>query len=342
MDGKASQIGYQRLREIMTEAIIAIKSEVPSDLDLDSDNDGNIDGLTIIIQGTPGVGWAAGPTWPHQASASSITETINGKRVREYNLMNEVSGKSITIHEFAHILGSPDLYTHPNNNETAVGNWDAMGDNAATVEFLMHLRHKYFNWIDTIPVITQSGTYTLNPTTSATNNVYRINSPYRYCSGNEYFLVEYRKKNSGKFNANYSQNNGLLITRINSNHRGNMTATKGNYEVYIYRPNGTQTTNGTIAEAAYSNEYQRTAINENTNPNGFLKNGSDGGLDISNIKINPDSTISFTVNIIVPTSPTELTFSTVTVAINFTGAKGGSTGFRVKKIILVICKPIKN
>ena len=172
----------------------------------------------------------------------------------------------------------------------------ANGGNAFPIPHpVMHLKHQYCKWIDTIPVIDQSGTYTLNPVTASTNNVYRINSPY---SDNEYFLLEYRRHIDERFGAGvkdfYPENNGLLIQRIISNTKGNFPP----FEVYIYRPEGTTTNHGNIAQAAYSDEYQRTAINDDyTNPTSFLWDGGKGGLDIYNIH-RVDSTIVFDVKIV--------------------------------------------
>ncbi len=53
------------------------------------------------------------------------------------------------------------------------------------------MKYKYAqgNWINDIPVISGSGTFTLNPLTSPENNAYKILSPY---SNTEFFIVEYR------------------------------------------------------------------------------------------------------------------------------------------------------
>lgn len=55
-----------------------------------------------------------------------------------------------------------------------------------------YMKYKYGNWIDSIPTLTQSGTYTLHALGSATNgNVcYKIPSNISY----QYFVLEYRKK----------------------------------------------------------------------------------------------------------------------------------------------------
>jgi len=295
--------------EILTEAISAIQSEIPATLDVDSDNDDWVDALTIIFQGnaTP-----SSALWPHAfrpAVSALTTETINGKRIRNFNVLLETfSDVGVAIHEMGHILGAPDFYTY--DAVQPVEYWDVMSHGNYVLphipHFTMHLKQKYFGWIENIPEITESGVYTLNPVSSATNNVFRVNSPYSY---NEYFLLEYRRHIDNRFGGNslqlaYPQNNGLMIYRVVPSVLGNLYSLMDDvpYEVYIYRPNGTTTVNGNISQALYSDEYQRTEINESTNPNGFLANGIDGALDIFEIQlINDGEQIQF--GIVIPPMP---------------------------------------
>ncbi|MDZ4122148.1 MAG: hypothetical protein U1C33_06975, partial [Candidatus Cloacimonadaceae bacterium] len=154
-----------------------------------------------------------------------------------------------------------------------------------------YMKWKYGGWIPAPTVIRAHQTYTLNPVTSSTNNVYRINSPN---STNEYFIVEYRKK-SGTYE-NQLPGSGLLIYRINSR-AGNGNASEPPDEVYIYRPNGTLTLTGDIESAHYSSQTGRTVINATTNPSPFLSNNNAGGLDIDQIG-SAGTTISFRLGII--------------------------------------------
>ena len=294
-EGPAQGEGYTREQEIISEAIASIKSEIPTDLDLDTDNDGRIDAIGIIFQGNA---QSNTPIWGHKAPNWAITETINGKQVGDYNVFPENDcSPGVMIHEFFHILGAFDLYEY--NQVNPVGYWDPMGyivNNPP--HFSMHTKLKYGKWLEEIPEITESGYYTLNPVTSPTNNVYKIASPY---AEQEHFIVEYRRSVEERFGAGlkpfYPEDNGLLIQKIATNSRGNLYSNDTvPFEVYIYRPNGTKTNAGDITKAAYSDEYSRTEINNNTNPRSFLHNGTQGGLDISEIQI-IDTTITFKVSI---------------------------------------------
>ena len=160
-----------------------------------------------------------------------------------------------------------------------------------------YMKYKYGGWISSIPSITTTGTYTLQPLTSANNNCYKI--PIKGSS--QYLVVEYRKKTTGTFD-NGLPGSGLIIYRINEIYWGNYYWGTGpggvEDEVYIFRPGGTTTAIGNIANAHFSNTVNRTSFCANTNPKCFTaSNGSCGGyFCIKNIQENSNSTLSFTVS----------------------------------------------
>ncbi len=154
-----------------------------------------------------------------------------------------------------------------------------------------YMKYLYGGWIDNIPVINQTGTYTLNPlSTSAANNSFIIPSPATH---NEYFLVEYRKREA--YDASLP-NDGMLVYRINSKLEGMGNADGPPDEVYVYRPGGSLTLNGTISSATFNADYGRTTMNDQTNPRSFLSDGSNGGINITNVT-SAGSTISFNATI---------------------------------------------
>jgi M6 family metalloprotease-like protein len=265
--------------------------QFPAGSTIDGDGDGYVDNICFIISGSP-TAWAT-LLWPHRWSLYSVSAYINGKRVYDYNFQLQAttfsSGVGVLCHEMFHSLGSPDLYHYTSNGINPVGRWDVMESNLNPPQhMLMHMKWKYGLWLATVPQITVSGTYTLNPSTSATNSCYKIASPN---SASQYFMVEYRKRTSTFENSIPGE--GLLVYRINTPLSGNASGPPD--EVYIYRPNGTNSVNGTINQANFSSNSGRTTINDSTNPSSFLADGSAGGLDISNVTA-VDSTISFTVD----------------------------------------------
>ena len=313
----------EKPREIACQALLYIKQFVPSDFNLDLNNDEYIDNITFIFS-------ASDNTKNHQSlwpyATNSLPQygvvTIHNKKSRWHNIMNEwgvrMTGNGgilepepsfplgepkggLIVHEMSHSLGVPDLYyLNFREKDGPVGLWDPMSTgNHYSTSMTAHIKYKYTSWIDDIPWITESGVYTLNPITSPTNNAFRIASPY---ASLEYFVVEYRNNSMGWMDANIPES-GLLVYRVKPLSKGNhhwIIQNQEDFEVYIFRPDGTyaypygEFTD--IYSATFSLESGRTAINHYTNPSPFVSNGYLGGLDISNIG-SAGNTISFTVNI---------------------------------------------
>jgi M6 family metalloprotease-like protein len=283
----------RRTREhtLLVNAVNAVSSQIPVGLNVDGDGDGYVDNVCFVIDGDVGA-WA-NLLWPHQWSLYTYTVNINGKRVYTYNfqLQNSMksSGVGVLCHEMFHSLGSPDLYHYSYDGLNPVYMWDLMEyDLNPPQHMTSYMKYKYGTWIASIPQITTAGTYSLYPLTWGSNNCYKIASPF---STTEYFVLEYRKKTT-IFESSLP-GEGLLVIRVNPAYTGNASGPPD--EVYIYRPNGTPTVNGTPASANYNSSVGRTAINDTTNPSSFLTNGGMGGLSISNVGAVGNS-ISFTVD----------------------------------------------
>lgn len=271
---------------------VNLNSPVPANIDLDYNNDGNVDNVVFIVRGGP-TAWST-LLWPHRWSLYTQNAFINGKRVYDFNFQLETSlnssGVGVLCHEMYHSLSAPDLYRYETTDITPVGPWDVMASNNNPPQYMSaFMRMKYGGWIEDIPWITESGTYTLNPLQSSENNAFRIHSQN---SSSEYFVVEFRKK-SGTFDGTLSKS-GMLIYRINPN-AGNGNAGGPPDEVYIYRPNGSPSNSGSLNEAVFGANYGRTEFNDQTNPYAFLQNGGLGGVNISEIS-SIGETMSFKVD----------------------------------------------
>ncbi|MDH7514427.1 MAG: M6 family metalloprotease domain-containing protein [Bacteroidota bacterium] len=282
-----------REENLIIRALEFIRPQVPDTLVLDADKDGVIDNMSFIISGQP-TAWAT-LLWPHMTTLGRQF-IINGARVGTYNLLIESffktgRGVDVICHEMFHSLGAPDLYHYSSNGLTPVGKWDIMESTINPPQHMgAYMKWKYGKWIPSIPEIRTAGVYTLSPLTSPTNNCFRIASPY---STTEYFVVEYRKRNTGLFD-NTIPGDGLLVYRINTLYRGNASGPPD--EVYLYRPGGSPTTNGQVDLAHFSREQNRTEINDGTNPSSFLTNGKKGGLNIHSIG-SAGPTISFEIGL---------------------------------------------
>jgi M6 family metalloprotease-like protein len=280
--------GYQRLSAMLKRATTYISSQVSASLNIDANSDGNIDNVVYILEGAVD-GWDD-VLWPFQDTAD-FNVSINSKKVATYNLqLDDELSASVLCHEMFHSLGAPDLY-HYNNYSVPVGPWDLMEDDA-NQNMTAYMKYKYGKWISLPAAIAQSGTYTLKPLggTDTTNICYKIASPN---STTEYFMLEYRNKTL-KYETELPAS-GVIIYRINTRYSGKGNEDGPPDELYIYRPGGTTSDDGTIDDAAFSQLFNRTSFSSSTNPSCFLNSGASGGISISNISVN-SATASFTYN----------------------------------------------
>ena len=298
--------GYQsdderREREfaLLERAVNYINSNypVPSDLNVDCNDDGFVDNVCFIIRG--GVGAWNSLLWPHQWELFDKEVYINGKRVWSFNfhLADATSyfNTSTMCHEMNHSLGAPDLYHYYyEKNLYQVGPWDLMHANATPPQHCgAYMKMKYGHWIDEIPEITEAGTYTLNPISSPTptNVAYKILTD----DPNQFYVLEYRDKSS-MFETSLP-GSGLLIYRINTSYHGNANynPNEGIYdEVYLFRPGASTTANGSLNKAHHSSNVNRSEFSAATSAYPFFTNGTiDRSIRIYNIT-NAGNTISFT------------------------------------------------
>jgi len=312
----------EREHQLLADAIAAISSEVPVNLPLDGDNDGRVDNVCFVIYGSP-TGWAS-LLWPHRWALYSRTVYLNGKRVYDYNFqLNSSLGVSVLCHEMFHSLGAPDLYRYTDKSITPIGSWDLMATNTTPPQHMgAYMKYKYGGWISSIPTIGVSGVYTLNPLTSPSGNSYKILSPN---SSTEFFIVEYRRK--GTVFESRIPGEGLVIYRVNTTRNGNANGPPD--ELYVYRPGGTPSVNGTLSSAAFSQDLDRSFFSDSTDPACFLTDGSAGGIMISDIGAMGDSIVFrlgpplpiqlswMTANSSGPSGPVSLEWRTVSEYNNF-------------------------
>ncbi len=296
----ANPIGYQgdsqrtqREQQMLARAVAFVSTQIPTSLDIDGDDDGYVDNVCFIIQGSP-EGWSE-LLWPHRWVLYAASAYIHGSQVWDFNFQLESSvagsGAGVLSHEMFHSLSAPDLYRYEDTTITPIGGWDIMASDTNPPQHMgAWMKHKYGQWITDIPSISTSGTYTLYPLASSpTNNFYRIPS----WRTNEYYLVEYRKAN-GMYDSTLP-GSGLLVYRLNTNEDGNAQGPPD--ELYIYRPFGyNTTTNGALSMAAFTQQNGRVEISEATSPNGFMSNNTPGGLNLYDVGFAGD-TISFSVKI---------------------------------------------
>ena len=257
------------------------------ELDLDMNDDGYVDNIVYVIQGNT-EGWSD-LLWPHKWALYSHDVYLNGAKVWWYNFqLSEAFNVSVLCHEMFHSLGAPDLYRYEDRDLTPVGPWDLMAETTTPPQHMgVYMKQKYGGWINSIPLLSTSGTYTLESLSENPYAAYRIASPN---SESEYFVIEYRHK-TGQFESSLP-GSGLIIYRVNPSIDGNAEGPPD--EIYIFRPDGTTTSNGDIYKAYFSSQSSNVRFDATSNPSCFLSNGSPGGFEIQNIGT-AGTTISFDV-----------------------------------------------
>ena len=281
----------EREMTLVTNAINYVRSNIPNDLNIDHDDDGMVDNICFVVKG--GVEDWSDLLWPHMWCLYMNEVYINGKRVWNFNfqLSDNPSYFSVSVlcHEMFHTLGAPDLYHYSDTvGFVPVGSWDLMAQNGSMPQHSgAYMKFKYGQWIEDIPSITESGTYTLFPISSEIPEgiCYKIASE----NYNEFFVLEYRKK-MGNYESSIP-GTGLLIYRINSEFNGNADWNGVDVldEIYIYRPNGTLTENGQVNNAHFTQIQGCTEFSYATNPKPFLSDGYVSGIRIYDINVTEDS-----------------------------------------------------
>ena len=296
--------GYQdwerteREHLLLRNAIQHIANMVPTDLNIDYDNDGYVDNVCFVVKGNVG-NWAV-LLWPHRWALYTEHAYIHGKRVWDYNFMLEDESyyfsTSVLSHEMQHTLGYPDLYHYLHGSgPTPVGNWDIMESNPHPPQQSGgYMKWKYGNWLSE-PYEIQPGKYTLNSIGSGLGFVsYKIPSE----DPMQFFVLEFRNA-SNLFDLCYPGGTGMLIYRINTNWNGNADYNPSEEifdEVYIFRYDGNSPTEYGYISQAHFGPVGRIAFDATTNPKPFLTDGTMvTDLSISDIKVNGGK-VSFTYN----------------------------------------------
>lgn len=278
---------WSRLNAMLASAInyLETNNQVPDALDLDADNDGNVDNVSFIIQGVRG-NWGD-CLWDWTSGLGAGVASLNGEWVRTYNTtFNSVVWVGRQCHEMSHSIGFPDLYHYTDNGVSPAAWWDLMdSDNQPPEHTLVYMKYKYGHWCSLPSTISGIGNYSLYPVSTSPFAAYKIASS----NPNQFYMVEYRRK-TGTYETSL-QGSGLIAYRINTS-CGDGNDDGPPDEVYVYRPNGNNSTQGNPELAFMSLESGRTGIHQYTNPSPFLADNTQGGLIISNVG-SASSTISF-------------------------------------------------
>ena len=217
--------------EALTEAIDLLDGEI-NFKDFDNDNDGIVDGISIIHQGQGEefTGSDENNIWSHSWSLGSALYPANppkkdGVYINSYTIQPEIkAGKGNTAmstigvicHEFGHNLGAPDYYdTSDNGTNNGTGQWDLMaagswngnsGDRPAHVNAY---QKSEYGWL-TLKELPNSESFVLKPVVDEPE-VYKINT----ATDGEFFVLENRQQ-KGVFDSALP-GSGMIIYHVDEN-----------------------------------------------------------------------------------------------------------------------------
>lgn len=277
----------QREFDLLERAIEYVKPMIPEDLDIDCNDDGVVDNMVFVVKGN--VGDWADLLWPHQWSFYEREIFIHGVQVLNFNFQLESASTYFTVstlcHEMFHSLGAPDLYHYydPYNLDPA-GSWDLMcGTSNPPQSSCVWLKHRYGNWIDEIPTITEYGTYTLEANTweGGRRNGYLIPTGHP----KQFYLLQFRDKDN--YYDHGVPGRGITISRIDKRFNGGAGFNGSDVldEVYVFQPGGNLHRQGNLQTAFFSEAAGRTEFNKDTPAYPWINSGIvDDTFNICNIK----------------------------------------------------------
>jgi hypothetical protein len=250
-------------------------------------------------------------------STMNNSPTVDTKKFSAYAMFPEkrsytsaMVGTGVMTHEFGHILDLPDLYATNYNGSgggpEGVGNYANMAGGPWLNSEHTPCMHDAWSKIQlgwlTPTLLTTSGTYTIYKSAVDSNFAYKINTP----RSSEFFLLENKQLRGQDA---YLPGKGLAIWHVNTmmvgklstsgNNANNDTSNQG---LGILQADGKRDLEKGINRGDGGDLFPGTSNNHNVSPNTipnsnlYYKVGGVNQLSnvyISNITINPDSSITF-------------------------------------------------
>ncbi len=280
-----------------------LSDKLPEDIVLDANGDGTVDNIVIIFNGDSEFS-ASNMLWP--ANNTAPAARLKGLNVKNYlkvfdgangykSFVAQKLNTGVLCHEMMHTLNAYDLYTSKGTPQLEPVNvWDLMSDNqnkpqGLTAYTRMTYGAAYGDWLPKADVVTltEDGEYTLLPVSSREegNVAYKIQPDKKKA---EYFMIEYRDRND-MWDMSLPAS-GLIVYRVNPLVQGNLGKS---YELYVFRPNGSQTSAGLVRRAPLGSETRRTTFglaDDNDYP--FFDDGTRAYFSITDVK-EADGMMSF-------------------------------------------------
>lgn len=301
--------GNDNIREVIKEAMDLIDPSVDFSL-YDGDGDGTVDMFYVIFAGGGSNFSGNDPrlVWPHAWNMAG--NIYDGVALGRYACSTELYGPpswnmcdgiGTICHEFSHVLGLMDEYDTDyegsGGQSDHPGEWSLMASggylNNARTPTGYSLIQRYQSGFCIPEVIDQGGEYVLEDI-DLINNGFRINTS----DSREYFLLENKRKDN-KWNK-YNAGEGMLIHRVDSTNTVVWTNNKINADpshsyYLLVRAVRKANSNGIVDHDGdpFPGSYGITSIDYNTDPALVAWSGKGAALVLSDIRENPDGSISF-------------------------------------------------
>lgn len=196
------------MTQLITDALTAVSGQIDIS-QFDNDGDGELDGLSIIHQGTgQEVTGSTADIWSHSGELTDVY--AGGIKVGRYTIQPELlldtpqktkTTVGVLCHEFGHNLGAPDFYDvdyETGGLFSGTGEWDLMaegiwlakempGDSPSHINMWQKIQ---FGWVTPV---TLSETCTIDNMTPASENpeAYIVNTT----RPGDYYVLEHRSRN---------------------------------------------------------------------------------------------------------------------------------------------------
>lgn len=288
---------------MVIEACRAVDSEIDFSL-YDHDGNGEVDSVYFIYAGKGEADGGAPETiWPHSWNLSDQGRelTLDGVAVQGYACSPELDGSAklngmgTPCHEFAHVLGLPDLYCtnsyveclHPSDfSLMARGNY--LNDGRTPPALSAYERYE-LGWLSP-RALTHPATVTLHPL-SGVNEACRISTERT----NEYFLLENRQRTGWD---TYLPAHGMLVWHIDYSpdiwDRNRVNANPSHQYVDIVEANNATSFNQ-AAGFTFPGTGNVTSFTATTRPALVSWSGQAIDLPLTGITENADGTVTFDV-----------------------------------------------
>ncbi len=303
----------------------------------DANKDGVVDGVIIVYAGKSDMPWAKG-LWPCCTSAVWKVDGVSTSHVTVQNEYNDKPGDTtigVFCHEFAHSLGTRDLYSYDNFSDA--GSWSLMSENSGLLDPWHRI---YLGWAHATDV-TQDGACTLKCAEGSDpeETIVRV----MLHSPNEYLLVEDRQQQGWD---SAQPGHGLLVWHIDESTNNNDhpwypgNTDKGHLFDALLQADGyydleTKTNSGDAGDCWHAGQ----TLSPSSVPSSLAYDRTGAGVQIDGIQEAADGSVSFVIHItknavIAPGEP-ELTATPFSHGTRLQWAEAAQGSFPIKSYTIL-------